>query len=230
MNQESFHRHRNANRRRIWRFLCRLMLLLFVIAGISILWIQLRIRQQAEGKTFDKISEVSGPQVALVFGCDDQFRNRENLYFKYRMEAAAALWHAGKLSCLIVSGDNRSKYYNEPKKMKMALIARGVPADRIVCDFAGLRTLDSVVRAKTVFGVHRCLFVSQQFQNERAICIGEAHGMLVSGFNARDVDGPAGRKTKWREFAARLMMWLDLYAFNTKPRHGGAPIALPVKN
>lgn len=215
-------------RRRSLRILRRALLLLFVVGAGMILLLQYLIVAQAEGKTFDDPQELSGKHVALVFGCDDRFQNRENLYFKYRMEAVAALWHAGKLKFIIVSGDNRSDDYNEPQKMKRALMARGVPADHIACDFAGLRTLDSVVRAKTIFGLRECLVVSQRFQNERAIKIGEVHGIVVRGFNARDVSGPGGRKTKWREFAARLKMWLDLYVLDTQPRHGGEPISLPI--
>ncbi len=213
--------------RRYGRIMLRSAFGMLLLGCAVVLMVQHQIRQQAAGKTFDAPAALPGRHVAVVFGCDDRFQNRENLYFKYRMEAAAQLWHAGKLQCLIVSGDNRSKHYNEPKKMKAALVARGVPAEKIVCDYAGLRTLDSVVRAKTIFGLDQCLFVSQQFQNERAICIGEAHGMSVLGFNAQDVMGSAGRKTKWREFAARLNMWLDLHVLDTQPRHGGEKIALP---
>lgn len=214
-------------RRRKWILLRALTFaLLVLIAGVFIL--QYYIVLQAQGKTYDDVSEVSGQHVGVVFGCDDRFQDRENLYFRYRMEAAAALWRAGKLKCVIVSGDNRNTYYNEPKKMKRALMARGVPSEKIVCDFAGLRTLDSVVRAKSIFGLNQCLFISQRFQNERAIMIAEAHGMVACGFNAQDVSGPASRKTKLREFAARLKMWLDLYLLDTKPRHGGERIALPI--
>lgn len=214
--------------RRSLRIVGRGLIALFVFGSSLLLLLQYHIVLQAEGKTYDKLKDVPSDQVALVFGCDDRFQNRENLYFKYRMEAVAELWHAGKLKFIIVSGDNRSDFYNEPRKMKRALMAKGVPADLIACDFAGLRTLDSVVRAKNIFGLHECLVVSQRFQNERAIKIGEAHGMIVRGFNARDVSGPGGRKTKWREFAARLKMWLDLYVLDTKPRYGGEPISLPI--
>jgi SanA protein len=152
-----------------------------------LIWVQVSVRIFSEGKTFDQVNDVPGTQVGLVFGCDDKFQGRDNLYFVYRIEAAAALWHAGKLQCLIVSGDNRSKQYNEPLKMKQALVAKGVPIEKIVCDYAGLRTLDSVVRCKKVFGVDHFVVISQKFQNERAICIGRAHDIMVFGFNARVV-------------------------------------------
>lgn len=179
------------------------------------------------GRLFDDPLQVEAGRVGLVFGCDDRFEGRENLYFRYRIDAAEALWKAGKLRGLIVSGDNRALNYNEPDKMRRALIKRGIPADRIVCDYAGLRTLDSVVRAKEVFGVTEVTLISQRFQNERAAFLARANGMTVGGLNARDVEGRGGLKTKVREVGARALMWLDVHVLKTRPRHLGEPVALP---
>ena len=202
--------------------------LLVLLCMVTVLIIQHSVVQTARGKTYSDPERISGKHVGLVFGCDDRFQDRENLYFTYRMDAAAALWHAGKLECLIVSGDNRSPDYNEPRKMKMALIQRGVPADKIASDYAGLRTLDSVLRSQRIFGVKKCLMISQLFQNERAIYIAKAHGIEAIGFNARDVSAAGGRKTRWREFGARLMMWMDIHVLNTQPKHGGPTERLPL--
>lgn len=181
----------------------------------------------SRGRIFSEVERVPRTRVGLVFGTTDRVNGRENLYFRYRIDAATRVWKAGKLETLIVSGDNRSRYYNEPEKMKQALIERGIPGDRIVCDFAGLRTLDSVVRAKEIFGADSVLFISQRFQNERAIYLAEAHGMDAYGFNARDVQSNAGLKTKLREVGARVKMWLDVNILNTRPKHLGDRIELP---
>ncbi len=199
-----------------------------VLLGLAFIgWANLAAVLAGRGKLFDAAAEVPGGKVGLVFGCDDRFQGGENLYFRYRIEAAEALWKAGKLRLVLVSGDNRSKYYNEPEKMRRALIARGVPADRIVCDYAGLRTLDSVVRAKEVFGLGQVTFISQKFQNERAAYLAKANGMVVDGFNARDVAGHGGLKTKVREIGARVKMWLDVRVLGTRPRHLGERVELP---
>lgn len=179
------------------------------------------------GCLFDDVQQVEAGRVGLVFGCHHRFQDRENLYFRYRIDAAEALWKAGKLRGLIVSGDNSRSDYNEPETMRRALIQRGIPADRIVCDYAGLRTLDSVVRAKEIFGVNEVTFISQRFQNERAVFLARATGMTVSGLNARDVEGRGGWKTKVREGGARVKMWLDVHLLKTRPRHLGEPVALP---
>ncbi|BCU75475.1 ElyC/SanA/YdcF family protein [Luteolibacter sp. LG18] len=181
----------------------------------------------SRGRLFDDVASVPHHRVGLVFGCDHRIDGRENLYFRYRMDAAAELWKAGKVDCLIVSGDNRERYYNEPEAMRQALVARGVPADRIVPDYAGLRTLDSVVRAKEVFGATEVLFITQRFQNERAIYLAEANGMSAMGFDARDVAGSGGYKTHFREIGARVKMWLDVRVLSTRPKHLGEKVTLP---
>jgi len=179
------------------------------------------------GRLHDEVKSLPDVRTGLVFGTTDRIGDRENLYFRYRIDAAAKLWKAGKLDTIIVSGDNRSRYYNEPEKMKQALVEQGVPKDRIVCDYAGLRTLDSVVRAKEIFGVHEVMFISQRFQNERAIYLAKANGIKACGFNARDVASQAGLKTRIREVGARVKMWLDVNFLDTQPRHLGEKIELP---
>ena len=209
------------------RFAIAAVFLLLAVT-IAVVSMQVFIGTSTKGKTYDHFSDIPEPRVGLVFGCDDKFQGRDNLYFRYRIDAATALWNAGKLRCLIVSGDNSSHDYNEPEKMKNALVARGVPVRKIVCDYAGLRTLDSVVRCKKVFGCSHVIVISQEFQNERAIVIGEAEGMNVIGLNAKDVIGSGGTKTKIREWGARVKMCLDIFVLHTQPRHLGAPITLPL--
>ena len=181
----------------------------------------------SRGRIFTAAAKVPATKVGLVFGTTDRIAGRENLYFRYRIDAATRIWKAGKVETLIVSGDNRSRDYNEPIKMKQALVERGIPADRIVCDFAGLRTLDSVVRAKEIFSTDSILFISQRFQNERAIYLAKANGINAYGFDARDVESSWGLKTKIREVGARVKMWLDVNFLNTRPHHLGQKIELP---
>ncbi len=191
-----------------------------IYANVTAIW-------TSRGRIFSEVKDVPTARVGLVFGTTDRVSGRENLYFRYRIDAAAEIWNAGKVETFIVSGDNRSKYYNEPQKMKNALIERGVPAERIVCDYAGLRTLDSVVRANEIFGADSILFISQRFQNERAIYLAQAHGISAFGFDARDVGAQGGLRTRVREIGARVKMWLDVNFLHTRPRHLGERIELP---
>lgn len=184
--------------------------------------------EAAEGKLFDEVAKVPRTDVALVFGCNKTFQGRKNLYFKHRIEAAADLWKAGRVKCFIVSGDNHSHDYNEPQDMKDALIEAGVPEAKIVCDYAGLRTLDSVVRAKEIFGVEKVILISQKFHNERAAYLAESVGLEVVGLNAQSVTGPAARKTDSREKLARVKMWLDVNVLKTDPKFLGQKEELPL--
>lgn len=213
--------------RRWIRRLFRALLLLGALVVVVIAYANITAIWASRGRLFDEASDVPKSTVGLVFGTTDRVNGNENLYFRYRIDAAVRIWKTGKLETLIVSGDNRSRFYNEPEKMKQALVERGIPEDRIVCDFAGLRTLDSVVRAKEIFGVHSVLFISQRFQNERAVYIAKAHGIQAYGFNAQDVETQAGMKTKIREVGARVKMWLDVNLLDTRPIHLGEKIGLP---
>lgn len=202
-------------------------LLLFIMGVGLIIYANATAVWASRGKLFDDVKELPPAKVGLVFGTTDRYKGRENRYFRYRIDAAVEVWKAGKVETLIVSGDNRTKFYNEPEKMKAALIEEGVPASRIVCDYAGLRTLDSVVRAKKIFGADTILVISQRFQNERAIYLAQANGIESFGFNAEDVELQAGYKTKIREVGARVKMWLDVNFLDTAPAHLGEKVELP---
>lgn len=216
-----------ATLRRWLRSLERLALLL-AVAGCGVVgYANITAVWASRGRLFDRVETLPKTRVGLVFGTSDRVNGLENLYFRYRIEAAEKLWKAGKLDTLIVSGDNSSKYYNEPEKMKQALIERGIPARRIVCDYAGLRTFDSVVRAKEIFGLDTIVFISQRFQNERAIYLAQANGMHAIGFNARNVETHAGLKTQLREIGARVLMFLDVNLLGTRPHFLGGRIKLP---
>ncbi len=224
---------KKATKTRLKRWARRLVLVVLVIGFLGfclVLYANLTAIWASRGRLFDEVSELPQTQVGLVFGTSDKMPDgRENLYFRYRIDAAVAVWNAGKVETLIVSGDNLSDppYYNEPDKMRRALVKRGVPEDRIVSDPRGMRTLDSVVRAKEIFGTDTVLLISQRFHNERAIYLAKANGIRAYGFNARDVDTQAGLKTRLREVGARVLMWLDVNFLNTRPSHLGKKIELP---
>ncbi len=160
--------------------------------------------------------------VALVLGTSERLADgRANLHFTSRIDAAAQLFHAGKVRHLLVSGDNRRADYNEPLAMKNALIARGVPASAITCDYAGLRTLDSVVRARRIFALSDCIIVTQRYHNTRALEIARHEGLDALGYCAPDVVFRHSIQTEIREIAARTVTLLDLYLWHRDPRHLG---------
>ena len=101
-------------------------------------------------------------KVGLVLGTAKVLQNgRLNLYFKYRIEATVALYKEGKIEFVLVSGDNSVKGYDEPTDFKDELVKRGIPPEKIFLDYAGFRTLDSVIRAKEIFGQEQITIISQ---------------------------------------------------------------------
>ncbi len=199
-----------------------------LLTGLFVLYTNLAAKRAGEGRLYDDVNQIPAHPVGLLFGTSDKIGERDNLYFNYRIDAAVELWEAGKVECLLVSGDNREKYYNEPNKMREALIERGVPKEVIIRDFAGLRTLDTVIRAQEIFRAPAVTLISQKFHNERAAYIAQNRGLEYAGYNARDVGKGMGLKTKCREVAARVKMWLDVRVLKTRPRHLGDWEYLPI--
>ena len=184
----------------------------------------------AEGSCFDTVEAVPAAPVAVVLGTSARLRDgRPNLFFLPRMEAAAALFKAGKVKALIVSGDNGTQGYDEPTDMKLALIKLGVPTEKIVCDYAGFRTLDSVLRAREVFGQQRVIFVSQRFHNARAIYLARAFGIEVNGLDARDGPVALSVKTFLREKLACVKAVLDVNVLGTRPKFLGEKVIVPLE-
>jgi SanA protein len=182
--------------------------------------------QVAENKTFDTTDDIPYNRVGVVLGTSKyRVGSGTNLYFDYRIEAAAALFEAGKIDFIIVSGDNRYVDYNEPQQMLDDLLALGIPREKIFLDYAGFRTLDSMIRANKVFGQKKFTVISQKFHNERAIYIAEKHGIEVVGFNAKDVTKSYGFKTNIREKLARVKVLLDIL-FGVEPKFLGEPIEI----
>ena len=175
-------------------------LLLIVISGIvsiviAVLLCNAVISHNTEGRLFSSIDSVPQYDVGLLLGTTPQTRigRRPNQFFKYRIDAADALYKAGKVKSILISGDENSlDGINEVECMRDSLVARGVPGSAIVLDGKGFRTLDAVVRATNVYDQHSFIVISQKFHNERAIYLAEHLGLDVenlSGFNATDVVG-----------------------------------------
>ncbi|NHF58326.1 DUF218 domain-containing protein [Flavobacteriaceae bacterium TP-CH-4] len=184
------------------------------------------IDSAAEGKTFSNIDSVPKNRVGIVLGTSSKLTTgSSNPYYTNRINATIQLFTAGKIDFILVSGDNGTKYYNEPDTFKKDLIEGGIPEDKIFLDYAGFRTLDSMVRAKNIFGLDSVTIISQKFHNERAIYLAEKKGLSAIGYNARDISAQQGFKVQFREYFARVKVFLDLL-FNTEPKFYGDMIEI----
>ncbi len=184
------------------------------------------VRSATRHLVYDTAQHIPHNKVGLVLGTSKYLSSGEdNLYYTNRMRAAWKLFASGKIDYVLVSGDNAHKSYNEPQTMRNDLVELGIPKDRIYLDFAGFRTLDSVVRCKAIFGQDSITVISQQFHNQRAIYLAQNHGIAAVGFNAKDVNVYAGFKTQVREKLARVKMVLDLL-IGKEPKFYGEPIKI----
>ncbi len=184
------------------------------------------IQKNATNKTYISLDEIPKNEVGLVLGTAKTLKNgRINLYFKHRISAAVKLYKNNKIDFILVSGDNSNKAYDEPTDFKNELIKQGIPENRIYLDYAGFRTLDSVVRAKKIFGQNQITIISQKFHNERAIYLAEKNGLKATGFNAKDVSARYGIKVQLREYLARTKIFLDII-FKVKPKFLGDKIKI----
>lgn len=160
-------------------------------------------------RVYREIESVPSHDVGLLLGTTPSVQWQENLFFTTRIEATKELYERGKIKHILVSGDNSTQWYNEPQYMKNALISRGIPEEAITMDYAGFRTLDSVIRAREVFSLTgNFIIISQPFHVERALYLADARGIDAIGYGAANVSLRYGPMAYLREIPAR---WLALY-------------------
>ena len=170
----------------------------------------------AKGKVFSDIDSIKYNKVGLLLGTTPQARigRITNYFFIYRIDAAEQLYKAGKIEKILISGDENSlDGINEPECMRDSLVARGVPANAIILDGKGYRTICSVINANKVYGLKSFTIISQKFHNERAIYQAEHLGLDVEDIQAYNAKDPKSRRaylTTIREYFARVKMFWDL--------------------
>jgi vancomycin permeability regulator SanA len=177
-------------------------LITVLVLAASNLWVRL----SAMDHEFT-VADAPSAAVALVLGAGLTPDGRPSPALQVRLDVAAALYSSGKAQVLLVSGDNGTTTHDEPTAMRNYLVQHGVPAGRVVLDYAGFDTWDSCVRAKKIFGVDRALVVTQQFHVARAVFLCREAGIDADGvadphdagyrlaFSLREI--PAAVKACW---------------------------------
>ena len=212
-------------RTKIKKVLYFLGLLMVLILGL-IFFVDFYVAYKTKEFTYNSTDEIPFKKVGLLLGTAKYQKLRGvNLYYQYRIDAAVNLYKSGKVSYLLISGDNAIMSYNEPIMMKKDLIKRGVPDSCIFLDFAGFRTFDSVVRAKKVFQQNSFTIISQQFQNERALFIAQKNHLDCVAINAKEVSRKYGLLVTIREKFARVKMMID-FIVGVKPKFLGDPVKI----
>lgn len=216
-------------RRLISRIALGLGGLLLVVVAFTV-YANVRVEKAAAGRIYTDVDSIPNNRVGLLLGTNPMNRlGRPNSYFINRINTAVKLFHAGKIDYIIASGDNHTRGYDEPTAMRDSLMAHGVPEERIVPDYAGFRTLDSVVRAKEVFGCDSLTIISQSDHNARALYLAEANGIEAVAVSAPLRAGRWVRtRLALREWLARDKMMLDVWT-GKQPHFLGEKIEIPAK-
>lgn len=199
-----------------------------LLGAVVTLIVNIKVDSAVEGRQYECVDSIAHNKVALLLGTNPLNRlGRPNTYFTNRIAIAAELYHAGKIDYILASGDNHTEMYDEPTAMHDSLMARGVPENRIILDFAGFRTLDSVVRAKQVFGCDSLTIISQSDHCARALYLAQANEIEAVAMAAPVRAGRWVRiRLTLREWLARDKMMFDLL-FNRQPHFLGERIVIP---
>ncbi|AOM40742.1 outer membrane permeability protein SanA [Xenorhabdus hominickii] len=202
--------------------------LIFVIALLTLTAIMLDrwISWKTAPYIFDDLRQLPEREVGMVLGTSKYYKTGTyNQYYLYRIQGAVNAYNSGKVKYLLLSGDNAQHNYNEPVTMRKDLIKYGVPASNIVMDFAGFRTLDSIVRTRKVFDTNDFTIITQRFHCERALFIAMHLGIEAQCYA---VSSPKNMMTiRFREILARLGALTDLYILKREPRFLGPLMPIP---
>ncbi|MDR3235997.1 MAG: YdcF family protein [Prevotellaceae bacterium] len=210
----------------ICKKIVQLCLIAMVVLAAVVLISERLITNQSKSFLYDNTDNIPENKAALVLGTAKYLsKNHLNDYYKNRIDAAIALYKAGKIKYIIVSGDNAHSNYNEPQQMKNDLVAGDIPPEVIFLDYAGFRTWDSVVRMNKIFGQTSFTIISQKFHNERAVYIARKNHLEAIAFNAQDVNKYMGLKTQVRERFARIKVFID-FITNKEPKFLGDEIKI----
>src|SRR5471030_2328543 len=202
------------------------------VTGIVILMLAVAIRLdqwislRTQPYIYDEVQSLPHRQVGVVLGTSKYYRTGViNQYYLYRIQGAINAYNSGKVKYLLLSGDNAQQSYNEPSTMRRDLIAAGIPSSDIVLDYAGFRTLDSIVRTRKVFDTNDFIIITQRFHCERALFIALHMGIQAQCFA---VPSPKNMlSVRSREIFARLGALTDLYLLKREPRFLGPLIPIP---
>lgn len=208
-------------KRLIVGFIGMVVLMLIVAIGLD-RWISWKTKDYI----YDEVQELPHRQVGVVLGTAKYYRTGViNQYYLYRIQGAINAYNSGKVKYLLLSGDNALQSYNEPMTMRRDLMAAGIPSSDIVLDYAGFRTLDSIVRTRKVFDTNDFLVITQRFHCERALFIALHMGIQAQCFA---VPSPKNMlNVRSREIFARLGALNDLYILKRQPRFLGPLIPIP---
>src|SRR4051812_6536918 len=208
-----------------WRKVAIIFLVLLVAFAAANLWIV----RSARDCIYTDLATVPQNDIALVLGTGPfTAKGNTNLHFIVRVKAAAALLKSGKVKHLLLSGDNHIRGYDEPTEMKNALLKLGVPESAMTLDYAGLRTLDSMERARKIFGKMKMTIVTEDSHAARSVFLARHFEIEPVLLCAEELPPMWTNNMRVREMAARVLALFDVYVWHRGARHLGEQIQIHV--
>ena len=193
-------------------------------AGILlILAVNLLIYIQTKNYIYQSAADTPSAEAVLIPGAAIYSDGTLSSIFRDRVDAAIKLYEAGKVSKILVSGDNSTDSHNEVNPVRVYLLSKGIPDEDIFLDHAGFDTYSSMYRARDIFGVTSIIISTQSFHLPRAIFIARSLGVNASGLNADKGSIPINNNI--REVFADEKAVLDLL-INRKPKYLGNTIPI----
>lgn len=192
----------------------RLSKLVLAGAGVLVALIGLAnayVLLSTEGESTSDVADVPHAQVAIVPGALVRPDGKMSSMLADRVRGAVALWRAGKVDKILVSGDHHTWSYDEPDTMRKALVKAGVPARDVFEDHAGFDTWATMVRARSIFGIHSAVVATQGFHMPRALYLADEAGLHATGL-VTDYHpyGIQGTKSDLREVLSRVKAVADV--------------------
>ena len=208
--------------KKLLKFLWRLTLILGCIGLLALVLPRVITSLYSLNRMYQE--ENAPPEkLAIVFGAGLRHDGTPTPVLQDRVETAAALYFRGKVKKILMSGDNRFEYYNEPGAMRQYALSLGVPDSAIALDYAGRRTYDTCYRARAIFGVKDALLVTQKFHMPRALFLCNTLGVNAYGVEANNNRYRKLSLLLWnfREQIATVGAFIDIYLSKPVPVLGG---------
>lgn len=216
---------------KVWLWFKKSVLIAFVSAftlSVALILVDRWVSWQTQDKIYYEAESLPNHDVAMVLGTSKYIGKKLNDFYTNRISTAIQLFQDNKVTSYLLSGDNAHRSYNEPWTMKRDLLKAGVPEDAIYLDYAGFRTLDSVVRAKEIFEADDFIIITQAFHCERALYIADYHDINAVCLAVPGPEGTSGWFVRLREVLARANALVDLYIIDKQPKFLGPKV--PIEN
>lgn len=200
----------------MWKKILLWCIAIIVLVAVIVVGSYWTVSHNAEGRNFDSVEQVPYNKYGLLLATSPVTRaGAPNCHFQHRIQATDELFKSGKIEYLIASGGNykgKEEFgCDEPAAIRDSLVARGWPEERIILDYEGTRTLNSIVKARTVYDIDSVTLISQKFHNERAIYLADRYGLHTVAYNAKPSPFLMSRiKNNLREYMARPKMFIDI--------------------